>query len=217
MEDLKGNSQAINIPAGWYEDPANPSNERWWNGWQWTNELRNKNPAAETNQSLESANTPVHQPQQNQIYNIPALRDWKTSVGFSILGWVLFRAIFGSLVTVVSVFSAVIFWQATSSLFYYVPLITCEIAIASLEIVYAAVFYPSYFKEDPVIKSSKVISMLNLMFGDIIFGAIWNANLTNSHNFSTIHKGKSYIVFIVCNSLFIAMYTALLFLCFFAL
>lgn len=117
MEDLKDNSQDMIVPAGWYADPTNPNSERWWNGWQWTNELRGNNPTAVTNQSLELADTLVHQPQQNQIYNMPALRDWKTSIGFSILGWILFRVIFGSLIAVVSVFSAVIFWQATSSFF----------------------------------------------------------------------------------------------------
>ncbi|MFT4164214.1 MAG: RDD family protein [Microlunatus sp.] len=36
-------------PSGWYPDPVNPANERYWDGWQWsrnTREIENPGPAA---------------------------------------------------------------------------------------------------------------------------------------------------------------------------
>jgi hypothetical protein len=55
-------------------------------------------------------------------------------------------------------------------------------------ITYALRVYPSYFTDKPVFKSSKVISFANFTFGAVIFGALWNTNLTEKK------KGVSYIV-----------------------
>ncbi|MEQ1737526.1 MAG: DUF2510 domain-containing protein, partial [Rhodoglobus sp.] len=30
------------VPAGWYQDPANPANVRWWNGITWTDHVEPK-------------------------------------------------------------------------------------------------------------------------------------------------------------------------------
>jgi len=43
---------------------------------------------------------------------------------------------------------------------------------------YAALVYPSYFTEKPLLKSSRVISFANGLFGMYIFTALWNMNLT---------------------------------------
>ncbi|MDR1185491.1 MAG: hypothetical protein LBK67_11960 [Coriobacteriales bacterium] len=57
-----------------------------------------------------------------------------------------------------------------------------------LMIIYALIVYPSYFTDKPIFKSSKVISFANFTFGPVVFGALWNNNLTKKK------KGISYIV-----------------------
>jgi hypothetical protein len=65
------------------------------------------------------------------------------------------------------------------------------IALFIVQIVYAAAFYPSFFSNTPKIKSPKLISFLNGIFGWVIFGACWQSNLKKNK------KGISHIVFIV--------------------
>lgn len=67
-----------------------------------------------------------------------------------------------------------------------------------LTIVYASVFYPSFFGAKPKLKSSRAISFLNLTFGFIIFGLLWNTSLTKKV------KGTSSIVLIVLTALSLA-------------
>ncbi len=74
-------------------------------------------------------------------------------------------------------------------------LLTVDLIIAGLffifGIVYALKIYPSYFTVKPMIRNSNVISFLNGLCGSIIFGCIWNSNLTNRK------KGVSNIVYVV--------------------
>ena len=56
---------------------------------------------------------------------------------------------------------------------------------------YAAKIYPSYFTDKPMIDSPEAVSFLNTFVGGIIFGLIWNHNLTRKE------KGIAHIVFIV--------------------
>jgi hypothetical protein len=53
---------------------------------------------------------------------------------------------------------------------------------------YALKLYPSYFSEKPPLRSSKLISFANFMFGGLVFGLLWNGNLTKKT------KGISYKV-----------------------
>ena len=63
--------------------------------------------------------------------------------------------------------------------------IVCEVA-------YAAWFYPSLFKEGrPTTLAPAAVSFLNLLLGGVIFGCLWNYNLTNRR------IGVSHIVFCV--------------------
>ena len=43
---------------------------------------------------------------------------------------------------------------------------------------YTVLFYPSYFTDRPRLHSSAVISFANCAFGGLIFGLLWNSNLT---------------------------------------
>lgn len=58
-------------------------------------------------------------------------------------------------------------------------------------IVYAAVFYPSYFSFIPKLNSSQLIAFFNGFCGGIIFGLCWQFNLKKNV------KGVSHIVYIV--------------------
>ena len=66
-----------------------------------------------------------------------------------------------------------------------------QVVFVVFSIVYAASIYPSLFTETPKAQNPKVVSFLNGLFGYIIFGLIWNSNLTKRV------KGISHIVFIV--------------------
>lgn len=119
------------------------------------------------------------------------LADWKTNVGMSILGVVAILAING----IVNAVLPEIFT-------YVIAVILCAVGIA-----YAAAVYPSYFTDEPKVDSAGTISFLNLLLGGIIFGCIWNANLTKGM------KGSSWIVFIVLQALLlVALIWSLVFL-----
>lgn len=128
----------------------------------------------------------------------PALDRWKTSVGFSILGAVvgfaaiLLLAIILALVLVLLfVFLTGLVSSGLPGMGNFVSEVTQPIALIiayTIRIVYALVFYPSYFTDKPVIKSNRVISFLNFSFGYVVFGALWNRSLTMKK------KGVSYIV-----------------------
>lgn len=67
-------------------------------------------------------------------------------------------------------------------------------------LVYAAVFYPSYFAGDPVLRRSDDISFANYFAGGIIFGYLWNKNIRFSQYVKRPEKGVSYVVAIVLAS-----------------
>lgn len=51
-------------PSGWYPDPVNPANERYWDGWQWsrnTREIENPTPPAGPSGYLPGASQPAGQ------------------------------------------------------------------------------------------------------------------------------------------------------------
>lgn len=87
------------------------------------------------------------------------------------------------------------FWGTGA--YILVNLISIVFSIFSL--VYAAFLYPSLFKENPRIKSRKVISFLNGFCGYILFGLCWQFNLKKNE------KGVSHIVYIVLAGVFFAL------------
>lgn len=105
------------------------------------------------------------------------LDDWITPVGASVVGIVAQP----SLLFVLE--------DAFSGAVWVVDLL--EIAIMALSVAYAVIFYPSYFTRSPKLSSNDSVAFWNCAFGGIVFGLIWNANLTKKT------KGKSYVVFAV--------------------
>jgi hypothetical protein len=169
-------------PAGWYPDPENPTQERYWDGATWTQNVAPVSPCANTPQVPTSpGNTP--QP----VIDAPVLQTWKSSVGFSVLG---------------GLFGTPLLFLASPIAFLYIRLfpmwtgppnpkafvLILGLVGNLLMLVYAAKFYPSYFTEKPRLGSSKLISFANFMFGGLVFGLLWNGNLTKKT------KGSSYLV-----------------------
>lgn len=137
----------------------------------------------------------------NSIDSFPAIKGWKTSIGFSILGGAA-SLVLMLVFTFVGLFvTACIGVSANQAM-------SCSGVIGAIIqnlicIVYAFWVYPSFFKEKPLIKNRNAISLLNLMFGGVIFGCIWNQNLTYARNENNPAKGVSYIVFTVLSALII--------------
>lgn len=132
------------------------------------------------------------------LETLPVVANWKTSVGFSVLGVVASYVAWFALVAGLSVGLAVAVGNASSV--SYIGFLAGQVTIcfvAVLQIVYALVFYKSYFGEKPVLKSSKAISFANFLFGGVIFGALWNANLTKNRAKGWADKGSSYVVAVV--------------------
>lgn len=127
-----------------------------------------------------------------EIDDCPAIKDWVAAPAFSLLGafcWLIFWNIFNMVGTMTTVYM----FEPNGTppaIGFGVP----AIAQAILIIFYAAVFYTSYFKEKPVLRSSKAISFMNYFMGGVIFGWCWNRNLKRSHDSKRIEKGISHTV-----------------------
>ncbi|MDR1185645.1 MAG: hypothetical protein LBK67_12750 [Coriobacteriales bacterium] len=156
---------------------------------------------------------PMDDSASNEI--APVLQTWKTSVGFSVLGLFVgfpVLVIVSMLLTILLTLLAS--WLASLAAGDIVTTILAD-ALAprssgawpllvivgnSLMIIYALRVYPSYFTNKPVFKSSKVISFANFTFGPVIFGVLWNNNLTEKK------KGVSYIVSAIGSGLSVAQF-----------
>lgn len=204
-------------PAGWYKNPAGREVYRWWDGERWTNNVANEIDSTDLNlsaavddghsASLEAASAPSEsaytdsEPVPSEADNLPAIKDWKTSVGFSILGavagivfwWVLLA--FSPILLMLIVGDA--WFDISGGMRAPFSAGLAGAVMAVLEIVYAVAFYLSYFKDSPRLRSSKAISFCNFFFGGGLFGALWNRNLTRSHIAEKRIKGISYIYFLV--------------------
>lgn len=106
----------------------------------------------------------------------PLAFQWETSVSFSVLGIVCSLLL-------------------NSTLLVGIAGLICTIVYLVAVFVYLCLIYPSYFGERPKLTSSSSISFCNFFFGGVIFGALFNTNLTKGR------KGISYIVNIVVLSL----------------
>ena len=156
--------------------------------------------------------TPCQQDGSFEVLNtsqVPVLETWKTSVGFSVLGAIVGFPLVMLLMILLS--SLVSFGMASGigAAVSMAPELTSAVASAlvtpiaailfyALSMVYATVFYPSYFGSKPKVKSSRAISFLNLTFGFVIFGVLWNSALTKRS------KGASHIVLVVLTAFMIA-------------
>jgi len=96
--------------------------------------------------------------------------NWKTSLGFSIVGLIL-----------AGVFNAVLSYGASHSELPdpsgWVVLLLIIVYAAAL-FYYAVAVYPTFFKDKPLIRNASTISFLNFFLGGLFFGLLWNRNLT---------------------------------------
>ena len=110
----------------------------------------------------------------------PFLSSWKTNALYTALG-ILAYVVFYTFFTSASDESTLLSGAMGILMLGY--LVFC--------IVYAAKLYPSYFTDKPALSSPEAVNFLNGLVGGIIFGLLWNHNLTRKD------KGVSHIVFIV--------------------
>ena len=120
------------------------------------------------------------------------LQSWKTSALFTAIG-IIAAAIINSFVSAAS--NAALGEGASSlgmmqGIFAILYLAFC--------IMYAAKIYPSYFADKPMLESSEAVSFMNGFVGGLIFGLIWNHNLTLKN------KGVAHIVYLVLLGLSLA-------------
>ncbi len=164
-------------PAGWYPDPESPEQQRYWDGTAWTQDMA---PTLASSPTAESGAPSGESPPA------PVLEAWKTSVGFSVLGLIpgfLLFVFLGTLVAMpLMMLTAML--GGSEEMFPQLSGMVGNIVM----FVYAVKFYPSYFTDKPLLRSSKAISFANFMFGGLIFGLLWNGNLSKKT------KGISYIV-----------------------
>lgn len=166
--------------AGWYPDPENAMQQRYWDGSAWTPHV---SPASATMPTSESR-FPSGQPAPPR----PALQSWKTSWGFSVLGLLVGFPLLVSLGALLAIPLIIMTDAVTGNDAVSAPL--GALVGNVLMLIYAAKFYPSYFTEKPLLKSNRAISFANVMFGNWI-GFIWNGNLSKKT------KGVSNVVLAV--------------------
>lgn len=118
-----------------------------------------------------------------------AFPGWSTNIGFSILGCLAAGLANG-------IFAAI---SDMGAIFY--SLVYCAAALY-----YSVKVYPSCFTKSPMLADSKLISFLNLFIGGVIFGCLWNHNLTRGQ------KGISNVVYAVMCGLSLVVIAGSLFL-----
>lgn len=118
----------------------------------------------------------------------PALDSWKTSVLFSILGLVLSFVWMGVAGCIIGIAISLSLPSLPNQYVFALGAPINGLIYQLVSLVYVVSYYPSYFKEKPLIKSRRAISCLNFLFGGVIFGSLWNHNLTRKE------KGISYVV-----------------------
>lgn len=178
---------AQSAPAGWYPDSENPAQQRYWDGTVWTQAVAPISPAEVTPHDL------AHEVRVDQSAEAPFLSTWKTSVGFSILGLISGPVAFLIIWMIVGFFIGLAgdLLALDRQLVYPLVAFFTAAIVCTVCIVYAAVFYPSYFRKQPLLRSSKLASFFNFACGGPLFGALWNRGLTNRV------KGVSHVVWIV--------------------
>lgn len=120
----------------------------------------------------------------------PVLASWRTSVGWAIAGLLVGSYLVGFACMAVAALLAAgltaILMGAGAPLAQASPVVQFALCVGLLTgvleyavmIIYAVLFYPSYFTNRPRLRSSAAISFANCAFGGLVFGLLWNSNLT---------------------------------------
>lgn len=212
---------------GWYKDPMRVGDLRWWDGQRWT-EMTDGVPHSVAQQNADRNVQGIEKEryeaqyrrweQQNQqterenaiaLQAYPVIANWKTSIGLSILGVLSMPAIATAATLGMFVTILLFLGNAGSAVSYNAVMDQAAILgdglCSVLCICYALFIYPTFYKTNPQIKSRRLISFLNLLFGGILFGCLWNANLTRCKTRGEAKKDVSSIVYIVFRSALLAL------------
>ena len=146
--------------------------------------------------------TGVTATQEEKFYAcFPTLRKWRTSVGFSVLGvvavWVLDGLLAVATTVIATIVGAFLPDLYGGEILVLLVFLMGNMALIVCCIAYATLIYPSYFTDLPLFESPQLISMLNLLFGWIVVGSLWNSCLTKSREGATRKRGISFIVYAV--------------------
>lgn len=113
-------------------------------------------------------------PMQQVAQSTSAFPGWKTSAGFAVIGLIAASLASSAAATI-----------SDNAILWYL------IAYCIACIFYCLKVYPSCFTESPMLTDHRPVNVLNFFVGGLIFGCLWNHNLTRGK------KGISNIVFTV--------------------
>ena len=133
--------------------------------------------------------------QSDSLDAYPVMKYWRESNGYAFMGFVVW--FLGWAIVLFLLKSLFDFVLSPGPIANAVASLIGTYLQAAVTIIYAAIFYPSYFTTKPVLKSSSDISFANFLAGGLIFGWLWTRNLHNGHLTKSPDKGVSYIVAIV--------------------
>ncbi|MEC4272153.1 hypothetical protein VJ923_03135 [Adlercreutzia sp. R25] len=149
----------------------------------------------------------VQQLEESKIEGIPVLKNWKPAPVFSALGALCWLFVWRFLALLCIFASSLALGSDDRS--YMLGLVAALVFQVAIVAVYALLFYPSYYKEKPPLKSSRAISFLNYLLGGVVFGWCWNSNLKRSHLIERPEKGVSHIVMVVLQVIVLVFYLAM--------
>lgn len=157
-----------------------------------TDAIARKDERSAMNETGQTTDTKRTNPQPTTLDEMPVVKHWNPSRISGALGVVCFFVFPRVIMLLAASFFALAFGAGD----FARDAGECVGAIVAtaLAIVYAAVFYPSYFTDSPVLKRSDDISFANYFAGGIIFGYLWNKNIRFSQYVKRPEKGVSYIV-----------------------
>lgn len=107
----------------------------------------------------------------DRVEAVDFLFNWRYDLVFSILGLVASVGLQALTRVIPEPFGVILSVALTGALLYYSLLV-----------------YPTLFGKSPKITSNKMASFFNFMFGGVIFGLLWNHNLTRKE------RGISYMI-----------------------
>lgn len=200
-DEVMPNPSPSDNSAVWYPDPRDETILRHWDGSQWITKKKDtiddssseqpdvsdddsQRPTDSKGQEQDSkSSSETSAPSDKQakadaekskgavnLDSMPVIKNWKTSIGFSALGF------FAGCLMFAVINNLIISFKGYSPQCELIPFIVYIIFL----LIYVLPFYDSYFGPKPKIKSNKAISFLNCMFCVFPIGFILNGNLTKT-------------------------------------